>query len=245
LPIEEKLQKLETDLNALIEQNRVRNTELKESMIEEAKEIAQIFNWQESTEKIHDVKSRWIKTGNAKENINEELDEAFWEIISSFFERKKSFYEDKKRLMLKRKESYENIVEEAKKINDLYGKARFEKMNELKERWNETGNIPKEEYLDLKRQFDSLIRRKSFSAAPPQMDVARFVDDLKKYYNKELSYQPRELEFQRKNLIRFKPHQPELRQLRKEAFWFLQLISERDFIEKLAGMRFPEFKRIE
>lgn len=244
LPIEEMLVKREVELNELIVQNRARNTELKQAMIEEAKEIAQIFNWQESTEKIHEVKSRWIKTGNAREELNEVLDEAFWEIISNFFERKRSFYEDKKRLMLKRKKSYENIVEEARKIRDLYGKERFEKINTLKEQWAETGNIPKEEYLDLKRQFDSLIRKRDHPA-PIQMDIRQFVEDLKKCYNKELSYQPKELDFHRKNLIQFKPHQPELKQLRKEAFWFLQLIAERDFVDKLAGMRFPEFKRLE
>ncbi len=244
LPLEEKLSRLESELNELIEKNRVRNTSLKKAMIEEAKEIVQIFNWQESTEKVHEVKSRWIKTGNAEDQLNEELDLAFWEIISHFFERKKSFYEDKKRLMLKRKESYENIVEEARKIKELKGKERFDKINELKEQWSETGNIPKEEYLDLKRKFDYFIRKKSTSA-PAQMDVARFVEDLKKYYNKELSYQSKELDYQRKKLIQFKPHEPELRQLRQEAFRFLQLISERDFIDKLAGMRFPDFKRLE
>ncbi len=244
LPIDEKLSQIEEDLEGLIQQNRLRNTELKQAMIEEAKEIEKIINWQESTEKIHEIKTRWIKTGNATEALNESLDEEFWDIVSRFFERKKSFYEDKKRLMQKRKESYESLVDEARKVNDLYGKQRFELINQLKERWNETGNIPKEEYVGLKRAFDSLIRKKNFS--PPQtFDIAQSLANLKKYYNKEATYHFRELESIRKNLIRFKPHQPELKQLRKEAFWFIQLISERDFIEKLAINRFPELKRLE
>ncbi len=243
LPIQDKLGALEADLHELIRQNRIRNTEIKEAMIEEAREIEKIINWQESTEKIHDVKSRWIKTGNATEDVNESLDEAFWDIISRFFERKKSFYEDKKLLMIKRKESYVNLVEEAKKIKDLSGKERFDKINQLKEQWNETGNIPKEEYIDLKKQFDFFVKKKSFSA-PPQIDLKKLLEDLRKYYNKEESYQSRDLDFQRKNLIRFKPHHPELKKLRKDAFWFFQLIAERDFIEKLALNRFPDFKRL-
>jgi len=243
LPLEKKLSRLEEDLHELIKQNRIRNTEIKEAMIEEAREIEKIINWQESTEKIHEIKGRWIKTGNATEDVNEALDEAFWDIISRFFERKKSFYEDKKRLMQKRKESYASLVEEARGLKELNGKERFEKINQLKERWNETGNIPKEEYVELKKQFDSFVKRKTFNA-PPQPDLKRLLDNLRKYYNKEISYQSRELDFQRKNLIRYKPHHPELRKLRKEAFWFFQLISERDFIEKLAGNRFPDFRSL-
>ncbi|XOV91804.1 MAG: DUF349 domain-containing protein [Bacteroidota bacterium] len=247
LPIEEKLIQLEKDLNNLVHQNRIRNTEIKQAMIEEVKEIEKIINWQESTEKIHEIKTRWIKTGNATEELNESLDEEFWGVISNFFDRKKSFYEDKKRLMQKRKESYESLVGEARKLNDLDGKEKYEKINKLKEQWNETGNIPKEEYIGLKKQFDALIRgrkRGGFSP-PPQMDLNQLVEDLKKCYNKEIDYQPRELEFKRKNLIRFKPHHPDLKYLRKEAFRFLQLISERDFLEKLANNRFPDFKKLE
>ena len=243
LPIEKNLTRLEEDLNGLIKQNRVRNTEIKEAMIEEAREIEKIINWQESTEKIHEIKSRWIKTGNATDDVNESLDEAFWDIISRFFERKKSFYEDKKLLMQKRKESYVSLVEEARKIKDLHGKERFEKINELKERWNETGNIPKDEYVDLKRQFDMFMKKKTFSPPPP-MDLKKLLDDLRKYYNKEAGYHPRDLDFQRKNLIRFKTQHPDLKRLRKEAFWFFQLIAERDFIEKLAVNRFPDFKSL-
>ncbi len=243
LPIQDKLSHLEENLHELIKQNRVRNTEIKEAMIEEAKEIEKIINWQESTEKIHEIKSRWIKTGNATDGVNESLDEAFWDIISRFFERKKSFYEDKKRLMQKRKESYASLVEEAKKIKELHGKERFEKINQLKEQWNETGNIPREEYIELKKQFDLYMKKKTFNK-PPQLDLDKLLADLKKYYNKELPYQPRELDYQRKNLIRFKTYDPDLKRLRKEAFWFFQLIAERDFIEKLAGNRFQDFKSL-
>ncbi|MBV6640125.1 MAG: DUF349 domain-containing protein [Cyclobacteriaceae bacterium] len=244
LPIEEKLVQLEDDLKSLIAQNRVRNKEIKEAMILEAREIEKIINWQESTEKIHDIKTRWIKTGNAPDDVNESLDEDFWDIISRFFERKKSFYEDKKRLMQKRKESYVSLVEEARKIKELHGKERFEKINELKEKWNETGNIPKEEYVELKKEFDMYMKKKSFSP-PPQIDLIKLLENLKKFYNREASYHPRDLDFQRKNLIRFKTQHPELKRLRKEAFWFFQLISERDFIEKLAGNRFPDFRQLD
>lgn len=244
LPIEENLTKIETDLNDLVSQNRVRNTELKQAMIEEAKEIEQIINWQESTEKIHEIKTRWIKTGNATEEANEQLDESFWEIISRFFERKKAFYDDKRRLMLKRKETYEQIVKEASEVQRLHGKQKFDLINDLKSRWNETGNIPKEEYLPLKKQFDSFLRKKQFSPGPP-FDMVSTLDNLKKFYNKESTYHFRELESIRKSLIRFKPHQMELKKMRKDGFWFLQLISERDFIEKLATNRFPDFKRFE
>ena len=55
------------------------------------------------------------------------------------------------------------VIGEATDVDDA-----IEKINELKEKWNETGNIPKEEYVELKKEFDMYMKKKTrpFSAVP-------------------------------------------------------------------------------
>jgi hypothetical protein len=88
----DKLLTMETLLQEVIAKNREKNSELKKTLISEVQIAADKFNWKEATEEIHDIKTRWIKTGNALEEEQEQLEESFWAIVSGFFENKKDFY---------------------------------------------------------------------------------------------------------------------------------------------------------
>ena len=54
----ETLLKYESLVRDIILKNRVRNTEIKTALIEELKEIVEIINWKEASEKINDIKGR-------------------------------------------------------------------------------------------------------------------------------------------------------------------------------------------
>ncbi|MEM9897524.1 MAG: DUF349 domain-containing protein, partial [Bacteroidota bacterium] len=73
LSLQDTLLKYESLVRDIIQKNRLRNTEIKTALIEEARQIVEIINWKEASEKIGDLKSRWIKTGSAEEGKNEEL----------------------------------------------------------------------------------------------------------------------------------------------------------------------------
>ncbi len=239
LELQKVLLAYEAQLNEIIEKNRERNSEIKTALLTELKECVEIVNWQESTDKVQDVKQRWLKTGNAKSDVHDQLEEDFWGIIEDFFERKKAFYEDKKRLTDHRKEKYLAILKQADDLQSLRGKERFDKVKELKTAWGEVGNIPAREYKELNHKFNNLLKGRK-ELPPPNFDAMR--EELEKVYSREKAIDKEMLQRYRKSLGSFKTSDPKLKQDRHEVMQRINLIWERDFLENLASKKHRGFQ---
>lgn len=241
--LHDKLNLMESMLTDIIEKNREKNTEIKRALLEEMRVAVEKINWKESTLEIHDIKARWIKTGNAKEDVHEELESEFWELINNFFEKKKQFYEDKKLLGEKRKKEYETLVDEATKVESMFGKDRFDKINYLKEAWKNVGNIPKEEYSPLLMEFNRRLK-----ARPRPVQHTFSLDEalatLQSYYSGD-RYNFKVLSDIKTQLKNFKATDYSSRGKRHEAFGLIQLLTEKDFLDKLAMKRFRNFRELE
>lgn len=238
MALQDKILQYESLVRDIIKKNRVRNTEIKSALIEEAKQIVEIINWKEATEKINDLKSRWIKTGSAEEDKNEQLEESFWDIVKEFFDRKKQFFEDKQKLTDHRKRQYEELVEEAKKLADIHGQERFNKVKSLKEQWKEIGGIPAELYKPLNNQFNQQLKGKRFIPPTDYSDTLKSLVAIKagkEPFNKE------ELEKTKKSLFRDKTRNSE----KQKCLELIQLLNEREFINKLSIKRFPDFDKVD
>lgn len=242
--LQERLEKQEALLNDIIEKNREKNTEIKTALIQEMKEAVGKINWKEATEEIHDIKARWIKTGNPKEELIEEMEGEFWGMVDAFFEKKKQFYEDKKLLGEKRKKAYEAVVKKAEQVAELHGKARFDLIKSLKEEWKEIGNIQKEDYSPLFQAFNAKLKakRQSFSGGFKIDDILTTLDN---YTSGEEFYGFKQLEELKNKLKQFRPTSYSEKGQRQEAFQKIQLLMERDFLDKLAFKRFKNFKELE
>ena len=236
--LHDKIVQYETLVRDIISKNRVRNTEIKTVLIQETQEAVEIINWKEATEKINDLKGRWIKTGSAEEGKNEELEERFWEIVQSFFERKKQFFEDKQKLTDHRKRQYEALVEEAKNLKDLHGKDRFNKVKELKERWKETGGIPSEFYKPLNTSFNQHLKGGKFK---PSADYTETLSQLQEIKSDKDKYDKELLDRMKKRLFNDKGRSPE----KYQCLELIQLLHERSFVLKITQKRFPDFAKLE
>lgn len=225
-------------LSDIIQKNRERNTEIKSALMAEVKEAVEIVNWNESTDKVQDVKARWLKTGNARDDRQEELESEFWGIIEGFFERKRAFYEDKKRLTDHRKEKYLQIIEDANVLFELKGKARFDRVKELKAAWGEIGNIPAREYKELQRKFNNRLKGKK-EIPPPNFDSIRA--ELDAMFEKTQPVDKPMLQRYRKSLSSFKIREKELKETRHDLMQLINLIWERDFLENLASKKYKGF----
>lgn len=237
--LHDQIGKYESLVRDIIQKNRVRNSEIKSALIEEAKQIAEIINWKEATEKVNDLKSRWIKTGSAEEDKNEELETTFWEIIQKFFDRKKQFFEDKQRLTEHRKRQYEELVEEAKKLADVHGKERFNKVKELKDRWAEIGGIPAEFYKPLNHSFNQELKGKKFFT--PAVDYSETLKKLQSIKSGKAPYIKEELDKIKKSTFRDKGRNPD----KQKCVELIQLLNEREFVVKLSHKRFPDFAKLD
>lgn len=237
--IHDRLDKYESLIKDIIHKNRLRNTDIKKALLLEAEEIGQILNWKEATEKANDLKSRWIKTGSADEENQEQLEHDFWSKIQNFYDRKKRFFEDKQKLIDRREEQYSNLVKEAEKIDDFFGKARFEKVKDLKERWKEVGGIPAEKYQPLYEKFKQLTGRKV--RPPQQVDYSPIIEMLEEVKSGKAPYSKKELDLIKKNLLKDRKRSDE----KKKALDLIQLIIEKEFVLNLARKRFVDYSKMD
>ncbi len=241
----DRLTAQEAYLEETIEKNRVRNTQIKQALVEELRVSVEKINWKEATQEIHDIKARWIKTGNPKEELQEELDTAFWGLIDQFFDKKKEFYEDKKRLGEKRKRDYQNVIAKADELENLHGKERFDFIQTLKDEWREIGNIQKEDYSPLLQAFNNKLKPGPRPSQSQSFDIHELNKTLQRFTNGEQPYGFKQLEELKTQLKSYRPSDPEGKNLRRNAFQSIQLLLERDFIDKLAHKRFKNFKELE
>lgn len=237
--IDDTLSKYESLVKDIIQKNRKRNTEIKQALIEETKEVVEIINWKEATEKITDLKGRWIKTGNAEEEKHEQLELQFWGIVESFFERKKQFYEDKQKLTEHRKRQYQELVDGSAKLQDLYGKERFDRVKELKEAWKEIGGIPAEFYQPLNEAFNKNLKGgKKFT---PNVDYTSLLAELETIKADKNTFNKEHLERRKKELFKDKRRSPD----KQRCLELIQLLLERAFVQTLSQKRFPDIAKLE
>ncbi len=234
----ELLVKYENLVTDIIQKNRKRNSEIKAALIDEARSAVEAINWKEGTEKVNDLKTRWIKTGNAEEGKNEQLEETFWELIKGFFDRKKNFYEDKQKLIDHRKKQYEELVAEAEKTNQLYGRKRFDRVKELKDQWKTVGGVPNEIFSPLIEQFNSHLKPPSQPSNTDYSGIMKSLADVKSGLS---PFDKKELDRVKKNVFRDKGKNPD----KSKVLELIQLLVERDFINKLTTKRFPNFSSID
>ncbi|MEM7551907.1 MAG: DUF349 domain-containing protein [Bacteroidota bacterium] len=150
--------KYETLLKNLIDKNRQRNLEIKKGLLEEVKPFLKSIDWKEDTEKVLEIKSRWVKTG-AVPSEESEIEEEFKALIDDFFNRKASFYEDKRRMYESRKERYEKIINELTDLSKspiLFKKGRT--IGDLKQQWRNLEKIPKSIYEDLRARYSEILK---------------------------------------------------------------------------------------
>ncbi len=232
-------------LRDIIDQNRERNTQIKEALLNELQEAVQIVNWNEATPKVQDVKERWVKTGNAREERQAELEADFWSLVENFFERKKAFFEDKRKLTDARRQKYQDLIDETSLLQDLKGKERFDKVKELKARWQEVGNIPSQLYKSMLIAFNNRLKKPRAGSGDHGLDLERVKKKLDTFWNREVPMQLDDLQQIRKQVMAYRTNDLAQRKHRGEVLDQVQLLIERDFLENLAKKKNKDFDRLD
>jgi hypothetical protein len=186
--LKERLEMLEKMLEDYISQNRRRNLDVKTTLIEEAKSYASNPDWREATEKLKELRQRWIRVGAVEEDKKEEIENTFQAVYDEFYEKKKAFHEAKKEMMATREKQYEALIEKAKKLQENKADDLAEKSNALVEEWKELENIPKEKYAALLKEFKKFTSssRKAGKQKPHKPNGKEGSDEEKLALIKEL-----------------------------------------------------------
>lgn len=149
----DRLDKMEAFINDYIEQNRVKNLEIKKALLEEARQLTASEDWEETAEQLKDLKMRWIRTGSTHEE--EELCQEFDQMLDDFFERRKTYYENLKQLTDERMGQYRNLIRALKDINNKKVKDADDRRRviAIQREWKEVGRINKWRYLKLWKKY--------------------------------------------------------------------------------------------
>lgn len=236
--LHDRLQKQINFIEDLIQKNRSRNTDIKQALLEEAKEAVELVNWREATEKVQAIKERWIKTGNAAEDMNEKLNEEFWSIFNDFYQRKQEFYEDKIKLSKHYEEKYKELIERAKGLVELAPEAKKKVEDELKTLWKGNGNVPNEIYKKLLNEFNKQLKK-----TRRDLDINKFLQDLEKQSG---LLDEKNINFKAaiNQLKSFRPAEKAEREKKTKAFEKLLHLQEIDFVYKQVARRRKDFKEL-
>ncbi|WP_448519486.1 DUF349 domain-containing protein [Rhodoflexus sp.] len=154
----EKLDELEQDIRAYIQENRIKNHEIKTNLLKEAESYSQGNNWNVFTKKFKELKLRWIKTGSTFEEEEAKFNEAFDKYYNTFFERKNRFFEQRRELMENRRIRYEAILAEMAKINAEMPENAQQQMTHLQKQWKVVGKINARFFKELTKKMQNEVK---------------------------------------------------------------------------------------
>ena len=257
IPLIETLNEQEAILNEIIQANRSKNLEVKKALILEAEAMRDDTDWKNTAEFFKELKMRWIKTGPVEKEIHEEIEQEFNDSIQTFFENRRHFFEG---LALQAEENikvYEALVVQAREAHDLPdAKMAFDISKRIQKEWKEAGKVPAEKRQPLWDEFSKLNNRifsrykRALNPGPSMhprevlRKIETMVDELKKMAHQPTGYaittRAKAIQEEWKKLPVHKPKEANL-PARSYQF-FMDIIFEKAFLEKLAHGKHPGFE---
>ncbi len=256
VPLIEVLNEQESLLNEIIQSNRTKNLEVKQTLITEAESMRDNTDWKETTEAFKELKLRWIKTGPVEKELQEQIEEEFESHVQHFFENRRHFFEG---LALQADENikvYESLVEQAREAHDLVDvKMAFEISKKIQKQWKEAGKVPAERRQPLWDEFSKLNNRifskyKRTLNPGPQMHprelmrkVETLTEEIKQLAGKPTSYEligkAKAIQEEWRKLPQRKPKEANL--VVRSFQFFSDIVFEKAFLEKLVHGKYEDF----
>ena len=251
-----ELERQESFLSEIIQENRSKNLALKRELIIEANALKDSTDWKETTEKFKELKLRWIKTGPVEKEVQEETERHFNEAVNHFFEQRQEFYDQ---LTLQAEENikvYESLLLQARDAHDLPdAKMAFDISKRIQKEWKAAGKVPAERRQPIWDEFSRLNNRifsryKRTLNPGPEMHprevlrkIESMVEELKKLAhlptNNEITQRAKLIQEEWKKLPMRKPKEANL-PARSYQF-FMDIIFEKAFLEKLGHSKYTDF----
>lgn len=143
IPLIERLEVKESGLNELIDENQKNNLLIKDGLLAEARRFEKSENWQEASDRLQDIRTRWIRTGPVHKEIDQKKEDDFKAILDNFYQRRKVFYDEENRIIDERKAKYEALIQASHSLHSRkdWDEA-FEDLKQLQIDWKEVGEIP-------------------------------------------------------------------------------------------------------
>jgi hypothetical protein len=159
IPLLERLDEVEVFLSGLIENNQIKNLEIKRALIEDAKVATLIEDWQQATDAVQEVKTKWIRTGPVDKEYQQEVEGKFQEVLDDFFQRRRAYFAHMNSINQERIDACEVIIKQVKSLNytNDWDEA-FLKIRELKKQWRDIGEIPPKKFFKLNKNYHHFLK---------------------------------------------------------------------------------------
>lgn len=154
VPLFAELDRLEVFLKDLIANNQVKNLEIKRALVEDAKSIASEEDITNATDRLLEVKAKWVKTGPVEKPLQDALNAEFQEIVDGFFLRRRAFFEEKNRIIdekIAKLQGFIDSVHQLRKAEDIDDSVI--KVKELQREWKTVMGLPPKKQSMLWKNF--------------------------------------------------------------------------------------------
>ncbi len=154
VPLLLRLDAQEEILRELIRTNQAKNLEIKRALLLEMREIVQLEDWNEATDKIQELKTKWLKTGPVEKPYEDETEGEFQRLTDDFFQRRREFFAEKNRIIDEKIATLQDLVHQAfaqRRKEDLDDA--FQTMKVLQADWRAVGPVPPKKQTMLWKQF--------------------------------------------------------------------------------------------
>ncbi len=126
-------------------------TEIEQMNLEAVKTYTQ---WDEMTQKIIEMQTRWKTIGFAPQKMNTVVFERFRKACDNFFEQKANFYHNLKETFSQNLAKKKELVEKAEALKDsTEWRATANALIQLQKEWKEVGNVPRKSAESLWTRF--------------------------------------------------------------------------------------------
>ncbi len=159
IPLLERLDKAEDYLTELIRVNQIKNLEIKRALIEDARTAAAIEDWQAATDELQEVKSKWIRTGPIDNEVQDEVDKEFQDILDGFFHRRREHFAALNKITQAKVDQYEALIKQVKQLSwskDL--DESYKKTREIRKAWNEIGELPPKKFFKINKAYRHFLK---------------------------------------------------------------------------------------
>ncbi len=154
VPLFKQLDSLEVFLRDLIQNNQIKNLEIKRALIEDAKAIAGQEDVLQATEDLMELKAKWVKTGPVDKQFQDSLTESFQAVMDDFFLRRRAYFEEKNRQIDEKialLQGFIDSVHQLRKAEDLDDS--IIKVKELQKEWKNVVGLPPKKQSMLWKNF--------------------------------------------------------------------------------------------
>lgn len=153
-PLFDQLDQMESYLRGLIQNNQIKNLEIKRALIQDASQLAEQEDILKATEDLLEVKIKWVKTGPVEKQFQDELSEEFQAVLDAFFLRRRVYFEEKNRQIDEKiaiLQGFIDAVHQLRKAEDIDDSV--VKVKELQKDWKTILGLPPKKQSMLWKNF--------------------------------------------------------------------------------------------